>query len=102
MILLYKNDMANFEEQVKRRIYRQNYETLCDITDPEEKKNAINTPYMLVTEDYRRIVQEFRLKQGGWGRGEQQTGGVGIVSSKIIVEPNYMAICCIFFFFFFK
>ena len=74
MILLYKNDMANFEEQVKRRIYRQNYETLCDITDPEEKKNAINTPYMLVTEDYRRIVQEFRSKQRGVGRGEQQQG----------------------------
>jgi len=57
MILLIEKKNMLFIRQVKRRIWLKNYDSLCELEDSEQQYKAINDSYLLVKEDYERIIQ---------------------------------------------
>ncbi|SMN19096.1 similar to Saccharomyces cerevisiae YPL001W HAT1 Catalytic subunit of the Hat1p-Hat2p histone acetyltransferase complex that uses the cofactor acetyl coenzyme A [Maudiozyma saulgeensis] len=59
MILLVENKtMINlFKRQVKRRIWIKNYDSLFEIEDEDQKFKAIDDSYLLVKQDYERILK---------------------------------------------
>lgn len=61
MILLYKK-AANFQLQVKNRLYTKNFDALSDMA-ATERKEALEKSFLLLAEDYKRILSACRFSK---------------------------------------
>lgn len=55
MILFSKGFTGLFRRQVKKRIFLKNYDALCDLEEAE-RKSALQNSYLLIKDDYKRIL----------------------------------------------
>lgn len=62
-MLLLLNNSPSFELKVKNRLYIKNYDAL-DQTDPEKAREALQNSFILVKDDYRRIIESINKSQG--------------------------------------
>lgn len=71
MILAYSN-AKNFRIQVKRRLYIKNYDALFDMPD-SERKDALQKSFLLLADDYKRIISLCRFNKRPANRSDEET-----------------------------
>lgn len=63
MILAYKNS-ENYRLQVKKRLYTKNFDALYDMEE-DDRKDALQKSFMLLSEDYKRIISSCSFLKHG-------------------------------------
>ncbi|CAI4053638.1 histone acetyltransferase catalytic subunit HAT1 SKDI_16G2660 [Saccharomyces kudriavzevii IFO 1802] len=61
-MLLLLNHSPSFELEVKKRLFIKNYDALSGI-DPEEAKQALQNSFLLVRDDYSRILDSLNISE---------------------------------------
>ncbi|QLQ79254.1 hypothetical protein HG537_0B06010 [Torulaspora globosa] len=72
MIMMHTNS-PQFRLQVKRRLYVKNYDSLIDMPEAE-RKDALQKSFVLLAEDYKRIVAKCRLGKRPTESDDQNAG----------------------------